>query len=213
MAFHDVRISTDIERGAVGGPQFSTIVQRSPLSGKEVRVQNWTYDQQAWQIGYGVDDRSRLEELRDFFLARRGRLHSFRFRDWYDYQATDVSFYRLQGPAAEVTAQLGKRYGTINPYFRKITKPVDGTVTLKVDLTNTGLSSATAVASSAFSVDYLTGLVTVDASVFGTATDAVLYWSGGFDIPVRFDTDELQITGINYDAIQTPVIPIVQVDE
>ena len=207
MAFHDVRISTEVERGAVGGPRFNTTVQRSPLNGKEVRVQNWSQAQSRWQIGYGVNNRERASEIVNFFTARRGRLHSFRFRDWSDYLAVNEPLADADG--SETEFQLRRTYGpqTQLTYTRKITKPVVSTVRIVNTPTDTG--TPVEIDPLSFGVDPVTGIV-----VFTVAPQAgKLSWSGEFDIPVRFDTDSLDIAVIHVDAMQIPDITIVEVDE
>ena len=209
MAFHNARISVDVERGAVGGPRFNTTVHASPLSAKEVRAQNWSQARNRWEIGYGVNNRERAQELVAFFLARRGRLHSFRFRDWSDYQAQRVPFARADGTETEF--QLTKTYGrgTPAPYVRKITKPVDGTVSLETGRTSSMGLTFSPIADTAYAIDYLTGIVTFTAA----PATADLYWSGEFDVPVRFESDDMELTVIHVDAMHTPSIGIIQVDE
>ena len=38
-----------------------------------------------WNVGTGLKQRSDVDALIAFYLARQGRLHAFRFRDWSDY--------------------------------------------------------------------------------------------------------------------------------
>ena len=217
MAFHNVRIDEDVERGATGGPSFRTIIQRAPKSAKEVRVQDWQYALRQWQIGYSAGhERGRnivSDKILTFFLERRGRLHSFRFRDWTDYQAVRARFYTRTGAAAETTAQLGLWYGENNPYWRKITKPVDGTVSIYVNNAGDVARAATLVPPASYSINYLTGIATIQASVFGASTTSYLYWSGEFDLPVRFDTDDFEQRVANIDAVSMPRFPIIEVDE
>ena len=217
MAFHDVRIDEDIERGATGGPSFRTIIQRAPKSAKEVRVQDWQYALRQWQIGYSAGhERNRnivSDKILTFFLERRGRLHSFRFRDWTDYQAVRAHFHARTGPAANVSTQLGIWYGTVNPYWRKITKPVAGTISIYVNNAGNVPRAATVVPPASYSIDYLTGIATIQASVFGASTTSHLYWSGEFDLPVRFDTDDFEQRVANINSVSMNRFPIIEVDE
>ena len=206
MAFHNVRISVDVERGASGGPRFNTTVQTSALSPAETRVQNWAYERGQWDIGYGVRRREDAQEIISFFRSRRGRLHSFRFRDWSDYQANQETF-AIMGQGGN-TFQLTKTYGRSDPdpYIRKITKPVVSTVEI-FQISDHGIY----VPVSNVNISSLTGIVTVSAAE--VIAGVTLAWSGDFDIPVRFASDELDSNVINFDAIQHPSVQIIEVDE
>ena len=180
MAFDDVRLPEDIERGARGGPEFNTSVY--PLSsGFEERNQNWQYALYKWDIGYDIRTVEEYQEVVAFFLARRGRARGFRFKDWSDYIAEDEPLVTVDS-----VTYLAKSYGTTNPYTRLIQKPVSGMITL----------------SGSGSVDANTGIVT---GASGGDT-----WSGEFDIPVRFDTDELVMT---IDTVEIGAIPNIPVRE
>jgi uncharacterized protein (TIGR02217 family) len=131
-----------------------------------------------------VDDLAAVIAL---FEETGGPLHSFRFRDWSDFSsaasvaiapaATDQELGTGDGTAAEF--QLVKRYGTLTPYLRKITKPVAGTVLVALD----GIPQAVG-----WSVDNLTGRVS-----FLSPPDPGAVITAGFlfDVPVRFDTQRI----------------------
>jgi uncharacterized protein (TIGR02217 family) len=61
-----------------------------------------------------------------------------------------------------------------------------------------------------FAVDALTGMVT-----FGVAPAAGKTVTAGFlfDVPVRFDTDRLDIELSSFDAAEAPSIPLIEVRE
>ena len=85
MIIDAVRMPVDVERGVRGGPQFSTIVNRTD-GGALVTNQNWSYPLYRGQVGYGIQSKENLRDVIKFFYARRGRLRGFLFRDWSDYQ-------------------------------------------------------------------------------------------------------------------------------
>ena len=89
-----VRLPTDIERGAIGGPRFNTTVLELD-SGREKRNQNWQDTRGEWDVGYGLmtkyqeDPASVIADVDDlihFFYTVRGMAFSFRFKDWSDYE-------------------------------------------------------------------------------------------------------------------------------
>jgi len=189
MAFHEVRFPDDISRGARGGPERRTqIVELT--SGDEERNASWANSRRRYDVAYGIRRADDLAVVVAFFEARNGRLYGFRFKDWADYKsclpsqvpgATDQQIGTGDGSAK--TFQLAKRYTSgIQSWVRIITKPVAGSV--KIALAGTP-------APAGWSVDSATGLVT-----FGTAPAAGVAVTAGFefDVPVRFDTDTLDIT-------------------
>lgn len=189
MAFHEVRFPDDISRGARGGPERRTqIVELA--SGDEERNASWANSRRRYDVAYGIRRADDLAAVVAFFEARNGRLHGFRFKDWADHKSCLPS--QTPGPAdqpvgtgdgATTTFQLVKRYASGGQtWVRTITKPVVGTVRVALD----GVEQA-----SGWSVDTTTGVATFDtAPAAGVAVTAGF----AFDVPVRFDTDALDVT-------------------
>lgn len=199
MAFHDVRFPEIIEAGMEGGPSFATDIVES-TGGQEGRNARWSMPRYKWQIGTGIRDQSALDVLLAFFLARLGRLHSFRFKDWVDYMAT------LQvlgtGDGTNKVFQLRKGYtsGGVT-LWRKITRPVSGTA----KIFKAGVEQVSGV-----TVDYATGVVT-----FGTAPTLgqEIAWTGEFDVPVRFDSDDFSVQLEQVDVGMVSNLAIIEVRE
>lgn len=204
MAFHDVRLPDEIEKGAKGGPGFNTTVNQL-FSGHEKRNVNWQDTRGSWNIGYGIEYKDGgLDELKAFFYTRRGKAHSFRFKDWSDYEIGDMEEETPQeigtGDAAETEFQIEKRYSSGGYTFhREITKPVNGT--LRVFLSGVEQFSG-------WSANYATGIITFITAPGGSVSVSILC---EFDVPVRFDTDKLDIDMEIYNAGSVPEIPIVEV--
>lgn len=189
MAFHEVRFPDNISRGARGGPERRTqIVELA--SGAEERNASWANSRRRYDIAYGIRRSDDLAAVVAFFEARNGRLHGFRFKDWADLKSclpsqapgpTDQSIGT--GNGAATLFQLTKRYSSgAQSWTRAITKPVAGTVTIALN----GTPQA-----SGWSMSTTTGLIT-----FTTAPAAGVAITAGFefDVPVRFDTDALDVT-------------------
>lgn len=161
-------------------------------SGAEQRNQEWSVVRGAWDIAYGIRDREHFEEVIAFFYARRGRHRGFRFKDWSDYQAT----LEVVGTTGNVlTRQLQKTYqDTVLDYTRKIVLPVSATLIVYVDDIAT--------------LDYVlgaNGLLTFPGDPGGNVKATF-----EFDVPARFDTDQL-ITALEWvNAASQPNIPIVE---
>jgi len=202
MAFHDVRFPLCIEIGATGGPRFRTTVLGLG-SGYEKRNIEWSRVRGAWDVGSGVKTKADMDAVIAFFYARQGRAHAFRFRDWTDYQIGTVGVPLTigTGTGALTQFQLTKRYTSGSYYFdRKITRPVSGTVFVRTNESPTR----------SYSLNTSTGLVTFTTPPGNGAT--VTAW-GEFDVPARFDTDDLNITGVYDGVLDIPSIPIVEVRE
>jgi len=189
MAFHEIRFPDNISRGARGGPERRTqIVELA--SGDEERNASWANSRRRYDAAYGIRRADDLATVVAFFEARNGRLYGFRWKDWADYKSylpskpvgeTD----QIIGTGDGVTKsfQLVKKYTSgSNSWTRIITKPVSGTV--KVGLASAPLTTG-------WSVDETTGVIT-----FSTApSNGALVTAGfEFDVPVRFDTDQLDVT-------------------
>lgn len=200
MAFHDIRLREDVERGSRGGPAFKTTVI-GVASGNEQRNQEWQYSRGLWDISYGIDNKQSYSEVIDFFMARRGRLHAFRFKDWTDFEAEDVQLGIGDGSITDF--QLIKTYAdAASTYTRKITRPVTATIQVFVDSVEQTLTT-----------DYTIGSLGLIQFVSPPAMSEVVTATFEFDVPVRFDTDELQVAPLWYDAAEFPSIEIVEIRE
>ena len=210
MSFHEVRFPTAISRGAQGGPERRTDVVVLG-SGFEERNSRWAASRRSYNAGYGVQSLDALYEVIAFFEERRGRFHGFRWRDHADWKSgapgaltTPLDQAIGTGTGAALTFQLKKTYGAVHaPYVREIRKPVAGTVRVAV----AGVEKAEGVA---WSCDPATGVVSFAGGAIPGDGDAV---TAGFefDVPVRFDTDHLDINLTSFAAGDIPAIPLVEI--
>ncbi len=189
MAFHEVRFPDNISRGARGGPERRTqIVEMA--SGDEERNASWANSRRRYDVVYGIRRTDDLAAVVAFFEARNGRLHGFRFKDWADYKSTlpsqAITATDQQvgtGNGSLQTFQLSKRYiSGAQTWARAITKPVVGTVRVALGM---------AEQLSGWSVDTTTGVVTFTTA---PANGVIIRASFEFDVPVRFDSDTLDVT-------------------
>lgn len=189
MAFHEVRFPDNISRGARGGPERRTqIVELA--SGDEERNASWANSRRRYDVAYGIRRADDLAEVVAFFEARNGRLHGFRYKDWADYksalpsQAITATDQQIGTGTGSLQAfQLAKRYTSgAQTWVRTITKPVTGTVRVALGMVEQ---------MSGWTLDTTTGVIT-----FTTApVNGVIVRAGfEFDVPVRFDSDSLDVT-------------------
>ena len=196
MAFHDVQFPSDISYGSSGGPQYLTDVVINH-AGFEQRNIHWQQARARYNIAHGVKTQAQLDALIAFFRARKGRAHSFRFKDWTDYEAAAQMLGTGTGSLRDF--QLVKRYssGGVDE-VRNVTLPVAGSVSVYV---NGALSSGV-------SVNLTSGMVTFSTA---PASGTVITADFQFDVPVRFDTDQLSARLENYGVRSWLDIPIVEV--
>ena len=191
MAFHDIRFPDNISRGARGGPERRTQVVEL-ASGDEERNASWANSRRRYDVAYGIRRADDLAAVVTFFEARNGRLYGFRYKDWADYKSSlpsqaitpsDQQIGTGTGTGSLNTFQLSKRYTSgAQTWTRTIAKPVAGTVRVAL---------GTVEQMSGWTVDATTGVVTFTSAPGG----GVIVRAGfEFDVPVRFDTDMLDVT-------------------
>ena len=208
--FHEILFPLDIALKSSGGPERKTEIVALG-SGREERNARWAHSRRRYDAGYGVKTLDALAAVVAFFEERRGRLHGFRWRDRLDHSsaAPGASVTPLDqaigtGTGGATAFQLAKTYGaTYAPYQRPIAKPVAGSVRVAVNGTEQTQGSA-------FSVDTTTGIVTF-LSGHVPASGATVRAGFLFDVPVRFDTDYLEVDLSAFAAGSVPRIPLVEI--
>ncbi|HEX4535227.1 MAG TPA: DUF2460 domain-containing protein [Rhizomicrobium sp.] len=206
MTFHDIRFPTAISFHSSGGPTRKTEIVTLG-SGFEERNAVWANSRRSYDVGYGVKTLDDLHAAIAFFEARMGRLYGFRLKDFADFkscapgQAVSPTDQRIAtGDGTTTIFPLSKIYSSgAGSWTRAIAKPVHGTARIALNETEQ---------TTGFSVNANTGIVTFD-----TAPDNGVAINAGyeFDVPVRFDTDQLAINLSNFQAGEIPSIPIVEI--
>lgn len=192
MAFLETpRFPDAIAFNAQGGPGYLTAVV-TVSSGLEQRNSLWSFGRMSWDVGQVTKPLSQYGALIAFFRAVGGKRDSFRFKDFSDFThsmpagsgASGVLGLTGLGDGATTVFQMYKNYptGALTDQ-RPIRKPISGTCAF---FDNGSPVSPT--------VDYTTGLVT-----FGSppVTAHALTWTGQFDVPMRFDIDEMKYRIVN----------------
>lgn len=207
MQFHDVRFPANLSFGASGGPERRTDVV-SLANGFEERNTPWAHSRRRYDAGMGLRSMDDIDAVLAFFEARRGRMHGFRWKDWTDFQtgrpSRQVDFEDeviAIGDEVRSVFQLVKVYrsGT-QTYARPVHKPVQGTLRI-------GLAGDEQSEGIDFTVDYTTGLVT-----FAHPPSVAVNVTAGFefDVPVRFDTDQIVASAATFAAGEVPNVPVVE---
>lgn len=178
-AFIDIRLPVSIRIGMVGGAVFATDVAQVGAT-REVRNAQASTPRQVYTVEY-VQRPDDFAALRAFHRVVKGMAHSFRFKDWADFEVEYGDGILGTGDGVTVAFQMTKRYTYSGQTAdRTITKPVSGTVRV-YDNAVEQMSGWTA--------NYTTGVVTF--SVAPVAAH-VLTFTAEFDVPVRFTSDRFE---------------------
>jgi len=207
-SFHEVRFPTDLALGSSGGPIRRTEVITLG-SGKEQRNARWAHSRRRYNAGYGVKTIADLQTVIEFFEERRGRLFGFRFHDPLDHKSSKAG---EEISALDQTIGLGngnqkifkliKRYGDAETgYVRRIQKPIEGSLVLAL---NNAL-----VSDDQYTVDWMNG--SIEFKEMNIPVNGAIITAGfEFDIPVRFDADEISINLTHFEVGDIPSIPLVE---
>jgi uncharacterized protein (TIGR02217 family) len=209
MSFHEIRFPSNVARGAHGGPERRTDVVVLG-SGAEERNARWADSRRSYNAGYGVRTLDDLHAVIAFFEERRGKLHGFRWHDAADFKSCAPSRTASMldqtlgtGDGTRSRFDLIKSYGTtFAPYARRVTKPVAGTVLIAVN----GVASPP----DNHIIDTTSGAVIFQPGHIPPA-GAVITAGFHFDVPVRFDTDKLEINLSGFHSGAIPSIPLIEI--
>jgi uncharacterized protein (TIGR02217 family) len=205
-SFSEERFPLRVAFGTSGGPERRTEIVRLS-TGFETRNQRHRHSFRRYDAGSGVKSIGDLVAVLDFFEARRGKLVGFRFHDPLDHRSAP------QGRAIGALDQglgtgdgttkvfaLQKAYGAgEGAYLRPIEKPVAGTLKIAVGGAERG---------SGYTLDATRGLVSFAAA---PAKGAPVTAGFEFDVPVRFDIDQLVVNLAAFEAGDIPSIPLTEI--
>lgn len=198
MSFIESRPLDCLSLGFQGGPTFSTqvVTLRSGAERRNALRAHPRYRFSAPLTNRGLDEHAVIIAL---YIACQGAAHGFRFKDPADYTATLASLGTTPG-ANQTPVQLIKTYTTgALSTVRTIRKPVTGTVTVY----SNGVAKAGTYSTT-------TGLFTPTTNWTAGQT---LTWSGQFDVPVRFLSDELVFDWTNKEILSATVDLIEDTDQ
>lgn len=206
------RFDASINYGSSGGSGFNTTVFEGH-GGVEQRGQNWATTKGKWNVAQGIKDTASFQVIKNLFMAVRGKAIGFRFKDWTDYQLIDEP----ATPVADGTNRVFKLQKTYTSgalsYTRRVFKPTyDADVTEGTDplvVKNNGVVVPRGAGVSQVDVDFTTGKLTFGTSVV-PAAGHIITVTGEFDLPVRFDTDFLDVSLEDFDQETWSNIPLVE---
>jgi len=210
-AFDDVRYPLSLGLDAKITPEFSTNVITT-ASGFERRNSLWGMGGRGLGGGRGGRAAADRGVFGGSLRARGGAARGFRLGD-----PTDFSSNGMTGAPSAVDQVIGvgdgvatsfalvKHYGEAelaveDRQVRRITRPRSGSV----------LVSVNGVALAAGWVLQSGGLVAFSVP---PASGAIIRAGFLFDVPVRFEQDQLEISGLSFQAGEAPSVPVVEIRE
>lgn len=190
MSFIEEQFPVCPSLGMQSAPAYRVSVARMN-SGSERRNRFWQYPLHRYTVS--VDPRlvDEVQIVLKWWHAMGGMECGFRVKDPADYKSCQVNqtatpLDQPLDPIPESPSgyQLIKEYTVgSRTQERRILKPVAGTITV-------ANGSGVEQASNTWSLDTTTGILMPLAGFSGVPTT----WGGEFDVPVRFDGEELPIT-------------------
>lgn len=195
-------------KGWTSTPRFSTDITVGK-SGHESRNANWQDALLRFNASYAVRTKQDASDLKDFFMYCRGRETSFLIKDWQDFKIVSQGLHgEIPADGVRTTWQIFRTYTSVLNYVRRdITKPVSGTLSVVL---------VPAQPSITWTISLTTGIMTASAA---PSSGSQVIVSCEFDVPARFDVDELPIeffrywtlSGVDQAQVMIPDIPMVEV--
>ncbi len=162
---------SNISFGAHGGPSWVTSITTT-AGGFEYRNQANSQQLMTFNVGHAAARPELFSPLAKFYYACRARSAAFRYKDWSDFNATDMGGVSAFINLTATTWQLYKNYTAGNTtYSRKIQKVY-------------GTTAVVMTSGSYASTDNNTGIITVSSG--GVPASATFT----FHVPARFDVDD-----------------------
>ena len=181
MIFSEETLNLGIAYGTTATITTSTAIVEN-FSGSETRSINWMQPLLKFNIGQKGCLNQELQQFIAFHEARKGTYQGFRFKDWSDYQFNQVITLNTNKQA-----QLFKTY-TVESLSvkRPLIKIVTGTVSVFVN---------NILVTEGWTLNYNTGVITFNEIPAGT-----IQVSGEFDVPVRFESDKIDLRFEAYES-------------
>lgn len=190
MSFIETRLLDSMAYGFSGGPTWYTLITtlRSGIERRKIMRERPLHK---FSASFDSRDADVKDEIMAAFNATRGAAYGFRFRNHLDYQVTDQIIATGTGASQEV--QLFKPYTFGGSTYEMTIKKPNNDAVLTADDVPIGAV-----------LDTETGIVEFTAPL-----DSVVRWSGTFDLPVRFETDDFTATIDTY-GVYTIDVSIVE---
>ena len=199
--FSENQFPVSLSYGSSGGPGFKTSVFTVD-SGVARTNAEWDRLRARYTVDFDGVPYSDIQKVENFFYGMRGMAIGFRFKDWNDYQIVKQNVVVGDGVATQF--QLFKRYRSGGQFFdRIITKPVRGSFDVLF------LDGVEMVVNRDFFVNYSTGIISFVVAPPSGSVGNIDYCE--FDVPVRFDTDELTVSAEDHNQYSISSLELIEI--
>lgn len=214
--FEEVLFPPGFAERSESGPQYDSIIITG-ASGVEERLGQFLAPKITFDVEHALETFEDMQALLHFFHARRGRFIGFLALDYTDFQAINEPF--AIGDGVTATFSLTKSYTTggftqVRPITR-LALPVAVYMddVLVTDVRVVHHERGVEVLAGSGDMVVAAGVSTMGVVSFGVPppAGAVLTWTGDFYVPVRFDTDELDITVEGPDVMTWSRIGLIEI--
>jgi uncharacterized protein (TIGR02217 family) len=198
--FVEERFPECVSFGSSGGPGFKTSVFEFD-SGFTASMIEWDRLRARYDVTFENATPTDIEQVEEFFYGMRGQALGFRYKDWSDYQITQQNV--LVGDGDKDRFQIFKRYTSGGHTFdRIIKKPVANTMEFT-------LNGAVQLENGDYFINYTTGEIIFPSAPPVGAVGYITYME--FDVPVRFASDELDVTYNDFRQLKINSIPMIEI--
>lgn len=199
LSFVEYRFPECVSFGSQGGPGFKTSVFAFD-SGAVTTQPEWDRMRARYEATFENATPADIQEVEEFFYGVRGRAIGFRYKDWSDYQITNQNI--AVGDGTTYQFQLFKRYSSGGKIFDRIIKKT------VADTTEVTIDGVTVLeGSDYFMLDAHGQIVFPEAPAAGSL---IRMTYGEFDVPVRFDSDYLDVSFDDFRQLSLS-IPLIEV--
>lgn len=200
VSFVEQQFPVCVSFGSSGGPGFKTSIFEvdSGLTATEI---DWDRIRSRYNAVFDHVPPSDIEQVENFFYGMRGRGTGFRYKDWSDYTIANQNV--LVGDGVTTSFQLFKRYNSGGNIFdRIIRKPIPSTVQMT-------LNGVTLIRDQDFFISESTGMITFPTPPPQNQLGVIV--QAEFDVPVRFDTDYLDVSYDDHQQLNISSLPLIEI--
>lgn len=199
-SFIERQFPTCVSFGSSGGPGFKTSVFEvdSGLTTTEVK---WDRIRARYDANFDHVSPENIAEVENFFYGVKGRAIGFRYKDWSDYTISQQNI--LVGDGTTQHFQIFKRYTSGGYTFdRIIRKPIKSSFTITLD-------GVELVPNQDYLMNDTTGNIFFPVPPPANSLGTIII--GEFDVPVRFDSDQLDVSYDDFQQLNIGRLPMIEV--
>ena len=197
--FHNIKFPDNICYDIVNSIIYDTNIIKSK-NGREQRIINFSSGKNLYKLIYKFQNKNEIEKIVNIFNIVKGRANGFRFKDWFDYR---IEKQQIAIDDARIL-YLYKDYRIDNVVYRKrIYKPVENSIEIFIN----GEKDNSIIKF----VDYDNGTIEFYDNLLVNSGNKIEI-SCEFDIPVRFNSDKLNIITKNKNQYETEPIELIEIE-